>query len=106
MRRSPALADPTHRATNRQLINVFALAYVPINNLAIIESSGDCVVVWDKNYNYLYANKNSIEHVGTTKDKVIGKNITDGLGHIPDFMNLWIERIDKVFETGKPNIIR
>ena len=69
---------------------------------AIIESSADCIIVWDRNYNYLYANKNAIEHVGTTRDKVIGKNITDGLGHIPDFMHLWMERIDQVFETGIP----
>ena len=40
------------------------------------------------------------DHVGTTPDKVIGKNIRDGLGHVPDFMHLWISRVDQVFETG------
>jgi len=34
-------------------------------------------------------------------DKVIGKNIRDGLGHVPDFMHLWMSRIDTVFETGE-----
>ncbi len=65
------------------------------------ESAQDCILIWDKDYNYLYANQSAIDHVGTTRDKVIGKNIQDGLGHIPNFMHLWISRIDQVFETGK-----
>lgn len=68
----------------------------------IIESSSDCILVWDKECNYLYANQAAIDHVGTTPDKVIGKNIREGLGHVPDFMWLWISRVDKVFQTGKP----
>lgn len=69
---------------------------------ALFESSSDCILVWDKDYNYLYANQAAIDHVNTTRDKVIGKNIRDGLGHIPDFMHLWISRIDQVFATGQP----
>lgn len=69
---------------------------------AVFESSDDCIIVWDRDYNYLYANQVAIDHVGTTRDKVIGKNIRDGLGHVPDFMNLWMKRIDEVFETCKP----
>jgi len=68
---------------------------------AAFDSAKDCVLIWDRDYNYLYANQSAIDHVGTTPDKVIGKNISDGLGHVPDFMNLWISRIDKVFETGE-----
>lgn len=68
---------------------------------AIFESSVDCILVWDKHYKYLYANQAAIHHVGTTPDKVIGKNIRDGLGHIPDFMHLWMSRIDQVFSTGE-----
>lgn len=68
---------------------------------AILGSSTDCILVWDQNYNYLYANENARKHVGVPQDKVI-KNIFDGLDHIPDFMQLWMGRIDKVFETGKP----
>jgi len=66
---------------------------------AVFESSSDCILVWDKNYNYLYANQSAIDHVGTTRDKVIGKNMRDGLGHIPEFMQLWMSRVDEVFET-------
>ncbi len=68
---------------------------------AAFESAKDCILIWDKDYNYLYANRAAIDHVGTTPDKVIGKNIRDGLGHIPDFMHLWMGRIDQVFETAK-----
>jgi PAS domain S-box-containing protein len=68
---------------------------------AVFESSADCIIVWDRDYNYIYANQVAIDHVGTTRDKVIGKNIRDGLGHVPEFMNLWMKRIDEVFETCK-----
>ncbi|MHC5161924.1 MAG: PAS domain S-box protein [Planctomycetota bacterium] len=68
---------------------------------AVFESSLDCILVWDKDYNYLYANQAAIDHVNTTRDKVIGKNIRDGLGHIPEFMNLWMSRVDEVFRTQK-----
>jgi PAS domain S-box-containing protein len=68
---------------------------------AVFESSSDCILVWDRQYNYLYANQAAIDHVGTTRDKVIGKNIRDGLGHVPDFMQLWMGRVDRAFATGE-----
>jgi rsbT co-antagonist protein RsbR len=68
---------------------------------AILEASSDNILVWDEQYNYLYANQSAIDQVGTTRDKVIGKNIRDGLGHIPDFMKLWMSRIDHVIATGE-----
>jgi PAS domain S-box-containing protein len=69
---------------------------------AIFESSADCILVWDKHYNYLYANQAAIDHLGTTREKVIGKNIREGLGHSPDFMHLCMSRVDEVFRTGQP----
>jgi len=69
---------------------------------AIFDSTKDCILVWDRQYNYLYANQAAIDHVGTTRDKVIGKNIRDGLRHTPDFMRLWMSRIDTAFRTEKP----
>jgi PAS domain S-box-containing protein len=68
---------------------------------AVFESSSDCILVWDRQYNYLYANKAAIDHVGATRDKVVGKNIRDGLGHLPDFMHLWMGRVDRAFATGE-----
>jgi len=68
---------------------------------ALFESSSDCILVWDRQYNYLYANQAAIDHVGTARDTVIGKNIRDGLGHLPDFMHLWMGRVDRAFATGE-----
>ena len=31
---------------------------------AVFESSVDCILVWDRDYNYLYANQVAIDHVG------------------------------------------
>jgi rsbT co-antagonist protein RsbR len=67
----------------------------------ILESSPDNILIWDEQYNYLYANQAAIDQVGTTRDKVIGKNIRDGLGHVPDFMRIWMSRIDHVIATGE-----
>ncbi|MBN1270209.1 MAG: PAS domain S-box protein [Kiritimatiellae bacterium] len=69
---------------------------------AVFESSSDCILVWDREYNYLYANQAAIDYVGTTRDKVVGKNIRDGLGHMPDFMRLWMGRVDQAFASGEP----
>ena len=68
---------------------------------SIVESTTDCILVWDREYNYIYANQAAIDHVGTTRGKVIGKNIYDGLGHIPEFTDLWKGRIDEIFATGR-----
>lgn len=69
---------------------------------AIFESTPDSILVWDRNYNYLHANQAAIDYVGVTRDKVIGKNMRDGLGHMPDFMKLWMKRVDAVFQSEKP----
>lgn len=68
---------------------------------AIFESTTDCILVWDRQYNYVYANQSAVKHIGTGRENIIGKNIRDSLGHLPDFMNPWIERIDRAFETGE-----
>ena len=69
---------------------------------SIFESATDSILVWDKDYNYLYANQAAIEHVDATRNDVIGKNIRDGLAHLPEFMQLWMERVDRVFDSGQP----
>ena len=68
---------------------------------AAFETTRDCILIWDENCNYLYANQAAIDHVGTTREKVIGKNISEGLAHIPDLMHLWKNRVKQVFETGE-----
>ncbi len=69
---------------------------------SIFESATDSIIVWDKDYNYLYANQAAIDHVGATREKVIGKNIRDGMGHLPELMKLWMKRVDRVFASGEP----
>ena len=69
---------------------------------AIFESTTDCVIVWDREYTCLYVNQAASQHVGAPPDRLLGKSIQDGLGHIPEFMELWRNRIDQVFKTGDP----
>jgi len=68
---------------------------------AVFESSSDCIIVWDKDYNYLYANQSAIDHVNVARERVIGMNIRDGLGHVPEFMKIWMGRVDTAFASGE-----
>ncbi len=68
---------------------------------AAFESAQDCIFIWDKDYNCLYANQQAIIHVGASRDRIIGQRMRHGLGHHPDFMHLWMQRVDRVFETGE-----
>jgi PAS domain S-box-containing protein len=68
---------------------------------AIFESTSDCIFVWDKKYNCLFANHAAKRHLLTAHENISGKNIQDVLSHIPDLVNSWTQRIDKVFEKGE-----
>ena len=68
---------------------------------SIFESTTDSIIVWDKNYNYLFANQAAIDQVGTSRDEVVGKSIREGLANTPDIMKLWMNRIDQVFTSGE-----
>ena len=68
---------------------------------AIFESTSDCILVWDKKYNCLFANQAATHHLLTARDNISGKNIQNVLDHIPDLANSWVQRIDKVFEKGE-----
>lgn len=64
---------------------------------AIFESTSDGILVWNRQYNCLFANQAAIRHLFTVRDNISGKNILDVLDHVPDLANSWIKRIDKVF---------
>jgi PAS domain S-box-containing protein len=68
---------------------------------AIFESTSDCIFVWDKTYNCLFANRAATQHLSTAHDNISSKNIQNVLGHIPDLVNSWVQRIDQVFEKGE-----
>lgn len=69
---------------------------------AILESSDDQIVVVDRDYIHLYVNQAALDFVGKRREEVIGKRISETLAHLPEFMKMWIPRIDKVLQTGKP----
>jgi len=69
---------------------------------AIIESSCDCISVWDRDLVCRYANRASLQQVGAVPAAVIGKDIWNGLSHVPDFVRLWKSRIETVLKTGRP----
>lgn len=69
---------------------------------AIFDSVLDNIVVWDRDYRYVYANKAALDYVGVGPDKVVGQTIREGLGHIPDFMHLWMSRVDHAFAIQTP----
>ena len=66
---------------------------------AVLESTKDCIAVWDREYRYLYANQAAIDFVKSERSAIIGQTIPDSLHHIPEFAKLWMKRIDQVFET-------
>ncbi|HKL22286.1 MAG TPA: PAS domain S-box protein, partial [Tichowtungia sp.] len=68
---------------------------------AAFESTTDHILIWDREYNYLYANQAAVDFAGTTPEQVIGQNIREGLAHMPEFMNLWMARIDQVIASGQ-----
>jgi PAS domain S-box-containing protein len=67
----------------------------------VFEASSDCILVLDRDYKYLYANEAAIAHVGATRDQVLGRNMRDALAHLPDFMHLWMVRVDRAFASGE-----
>ncbi len=69
---------------------------------AIIASSNDCIFIWDKDLVCMYANAASIRQVGGEPAMILGKHMRHGLSHIPDFVDLWSERVVTVFRTGQP----
>jgi len=68
---------------------------------AAFDATQDCIIICDKDYNYLFANQAAISHGRTMSNKDVDKNFCDTFDRFPEFMNLWIGRIDKVFETGE-----
>ncbi len=69
---------------------------------AIFESSTDSIVVWSRTHECLYVNQATLDHIERPREKILGKNIKEGLAHIPEAREKWAQRIDRVFFTGRP----
>lgn len=68
---------------------------------AVFESTNDCIAVWDRDFNYIYANRAAADLVGSSGETIIGDSIYSQMRHIPDVMNRFVDRINHVFETQK-----
>jgi PAS domain S-box-containing protein len=68
---------------------------------AVFEASMDCITVWDKDCNCLYANQMAVDYIHMSLDKVVGKNICESLSQVPEFLQYWKSRIELIFETKK-----
>jgi PAS domain S-box-containing protein len=68
---------------------------------ALLESAGDPIVVWDRDYNCLYANEAALDHAAATRDKLIGKSMREGQVYPRDLVQLWMARVAQVMETGE-----
>ncbi|MGE5656893.1 MAG: ATP-binding protein [Actinomycetota bacterium] len=103
--RTAALTE-VNQALEREITErqqaLFALLESEERFRAIVESTTDCIFVFDKNYHFLYANQASINLIGRTREQIINKNIQDALEHLPEFMQLWMQRIDYVFTSVVP----
>lgn len=68
---------------------------------AIFESTSDCIFVWDRNNNYLFANQAAITHIGTTRENMRGKKMGRIVAHMPDLLKSWNQHIGEVLEKGE-----
>ncbi len=67
---------------------------------AIFDSSSDCIIVLDQQYNYLYANQSFLDYLEATGKEVIGQNLHTVLCKTPKVATLWQQRIYQVITTG------
>lgn len=68
----------------------------------LFQSTLDCVVILDRELNYIYANQASNDFLGIKDDTVEGKNLRDVLTFSSKFRDLWIQRLEQFFKTEEP----
>ena len=69
------------------------------NYRSLVESTEDSVYLIDSQYRYLFMNEKHLSRFGVSEDKVIGK--TYGEFHAEEETETFIEKVNKVMETGK-----
>ncbi|MFP4106648.1 MAG: PAS domain S-box protein, partial [Phycisphaerae bacterium] len=69
---------------------------------SVFESSDNGIIVLDTDLRFLYVNQAYADHVQQKVDDLIDKTLSDALRHLPKFRDLWIHRIQRVTDTGKP----
>ncbi|MFC1878208.1 PAS domain S-box protein, partial [Thermodesulfobacteriota bacterium] len=68
----------------------------------LFQSTLDCVVILDRELNYVYANQAANNFLGLLDDTIEGKNMGDVLASFPKFRDLWIQRLEQFFKTEEP----
>ncbi len=68
---------------------------------AVFESAGESIMIWDVNKICLFANQAASDYFSVPKDKLIGSSVVEGLADVPAYMQLLLERIDKVLSSGQ-----
>jgi PAS domain S-box-containing protein len=72
---------------------------------ALLQCVRDPIVVWDREYKCVYANRAALDHAGTSSDRVIGKSMREGLVYPHDLVPLWTDRVQQVMETGETMLV-
>ena len=73
------------------------------NYLSIVENSPDYIVRYDRQFRHLYMNKAGLSVAGTDRDNIIGKTHKETGIFEPEQCKYWEEKLEYVFETGKPH---
>ena len=68
----------------------------------LFQSTLDCVVILDRELNYIYANQAANNFIGLVDDTIEGKNMGDVLASFPKFRGLWVQRLEQFFKTEEP----
>ena len=68
----------------------------------LFQSTLDCVVILDRELNYVYANQAANNFLGLIDDTIEGQNMGDVLASFPEFRDLWIQRLEQFFKTEEP----
>ncbi|MEN6307037.1 MAG: PAS domain S-box protein [Anaerohalosphaeraceae bacterium] len=67
----------------------------------IFESSIDSIVIWDRNYRYIYRNQAALTFMRRDRNAAVNVTLDDILGWNPEYLSLWKSRIDRIFQTGR-----
>lgn len=66
---------------------------------SLVESTGDSIYLIDRNYRYLFMNKQHILRMGFTGNEYLGKEYSEF--HSPDGTKWFIEKANNVFNSGE-----
>jgi PAS domain S-box-containing protein len=71
---------------------------------SLVENATDMVMRFDKEHRHVFANSATLQVLGIPPEAFIGKTHQE-MGFPDDLCELWEEEMDKVFESGIPDVI-